>query len=341
MHQSPATNPPLEEETSSPKYSLRVKKSKLYTSNRPIRKVSANVSYKDTYDDLDMPSLPKKPKRVSRISGRGPSSDRLAVRGKATVHPKISHPIHIKKKKSLKVETPDQNLTENTMTTANSNSDAEDNLPLAELAKRSPAADAGDKDNSNASTNESTSKQKMEFVSKTVGLVKRKRKRNFNCTKCEACFPLQGELNSHYRDNHEPVKCPHCVTQFSTPCTLTRHLYMHEIPTKKCPCGEVFRFNSELKAHKLTHHWLPTHHCAHAGCDRSYFNAADLTKHVKTHKNMIWCCSKCKYTTKDKWLLKSHQRKHEHEHRYTCQKCGKGFIYHTQWARHKTDDSCS
>ena len=170
----------------------------------------------------------------------------------------------------------------------------------------------------------------MEFVSKTVGLIKWKCKQSFKCTKCDDRYPTQGALNKHYQEKHNKVKCPHCPMTFSTTCTLTCHMYVHESTTKKCCCGKTFRFDSELKVHKLTYHCLPTQHCAHPNCGKSYFSASDFTKHAKTHMNVTASCQHCAYETKDERLLKSHQRKHDRTICYICQKCGKRFIYHTQ-----------
>ena len=181
----------------------------------------------------------------------------------------------------------------------------------------------------------------MEFVSKTVSLIKWKWKRSFKCTKCDERYPTQGALNQHFRDNHDRVSCPHCSVSFSTSCSLTWHMYAHEIATKKCCCGQTFRFESELKVHKLKLCQLPTQHCAHPNCTKSYFSSADLAKHAKTYLNVTWSYEHCTYKTNDERLLKSHQSKDDRKVRYTCPKCGKGFIYHTQWARHKADSDCA
>ena len=100
-----------------------------------------------------------------------------------------------------------------------------------------------------------------------------------------------------------------------------------------------FTSGVSLRVHKLVHRRIKTQMCAHPGCGKSYFSSADLAKHARIHDKIEWNCSKCKYKTFDKHLLKSHQRVHEQIMKYTCQKCGKGFVYHTQWSRHrKTDD---
>ena len=157
---------------------------------------------------------------------------------------------------------------------------------------------------------------------------------------CNAGPKSQNELNTHYRNSHDKVKCYVCHQLFNTPSSLTRHLYWYEIPTKACRCGKVFCFNSELKSHKLKHRRIRTEHCPHPTCNKSYFSPNDLAKHVKTHSNKVWNCDKCTYSTKDKRLLKSHQRKHSQPVNYKCDCCAKAFVYHTQWKHHKTANNC-
>ena len=166
-------------------------------------------------------------------------------------------------------------------------SDPDDNISLSQLKKKLPQSSVN---KNNVEDTGSKTTKKMEFVLKTVGLIKCECKQSFKCTKCDDRYPTQGALNKHYWEKHEKVKCPHCPMTFSTPCTLTHHMYVHEIATKKCRCSKTFRFDSELKAHKLKHCRLPTQHCAHPNCGKSYFSASDLAKHAKIHLNITWSC---------------------------------------------------
>ena len=118
-----------------------------------------------------------------------------------------------------------------------SDSESEDNIPLAALRKKySETTDEEDNIPLSAlktgKQSEPAKKKRMVFVSKTVGLVKRKRKRTFKCEKCDNRYASQGELNTHYRANHARVKCPHCELTFTTPGSLSRHKYSHEVATK-------------------------------------------------------------------------------------------------------------
>ena len=197
----------------------------------------------------------------------------MAARGKPTIQPITSHPVQVKP--TRKVETPvaaaelENNLLDpapNVSPTGTASNDSDDNIPLSEIkAKLQHPQETG----SNIKQSPNPSRKKMEFVSKTVSLIKWKRKRSFKFTKCNDRYPTQGVLNQHFHDNHSRVSCPHCSVSFSTLCSLTQHMYVNEIATKKCRCGQTFRFESELKVHKLKHRWLPTLHCVHPNCMKS------------------------------------------------------------------------
>ena len=117
---------------------------------------------------------------------------------------------------------------------------------------------------------------------------------------------------------------------FTSPSTLTRHLYTHAEPCFKCRCGKGYHFAAELKQHKLTHCLIHTAICSHPGCKKSYFSQADLAKHSKVHENVQWQCPTYDYVTNDEGLLRSHKRVHDQKLRYHCIKCDIGFVYHTQ-----------
>ena len=144
-------------------------------------------------------------------------------------------------------------------------------------------------------------------------------------------FPTQGKLNRHYQRTHDKVRCSKCNMVFTSPSTLTRHMYTHAELHYLCKCRKSYHFPAELRVHKLTHRRICIAICSHPGCNKSYFSQADLSKHAKTHDNVKWNCSLCMYVTNDERLLKSHHWKHEQTVKYHCEKCGKGFVYHTQW----------
>ena len=95
--------------------------------------------------------------------------------------------------------------------------------------------------------------KKRVLVTRKIGLVKRRCKCTCKCPVCARSYPTQGELNRHYHCSHNKVSCSKCNMMFSTPSTLTRHLYTHAEPRFHCQCGKSYHFAAELCVHKLTH----------------------------------------------------------------------------------------
>ena len=207
---------------------------------------------------------------------------------------------------------------------------SDDDIPLNELCTKQEI---------DSTTTDKTVKRCV-FVMHRVGIIKHKRKRTCKCPICLKRYPSQGELNQHYRQVHDKIKCPDCPMVFTTPLSLQRHQYAHSLPRFHCRCGKGFYFLAELKVHKLKHRRTCTAICSYPGCTKSYFSQADWAKHAHTHLKIIWNCDRCDYTTNDERLLKSHKRKHKQKVKYTCSHCGRGFVYHTQWARHTNKNTC-
>ena len=312
----------------------RLRKRKLirHSSGRPMRRASRGVEY-----DEGLSSPKRKIRKLWRVLP-GPLQDRIAARHKRTIPPKTTHQIKINK--CLKEETGQDidhvNNASDHQNSPPSDNDSEDNIPLSELVK-----DKKDSPPKSDMTPSQKPRQRKVFVTKRIGLIKRKCIRTCKCPKCEKRFPNQGELNRHYRKYHDRVKCSKCPMTFSIPSTLTQHMYYHAEPRHFCHCGEGFRFLAEIRIHKLTHRRIKTAICQHPGCGKSYMSQSDLSKHAKVHEKVEWKCKLCDYTNYDKRLLKSHMRKHDQTVKYTCSRCGKGFVYHTQFKRHRTADNCT
>ena len=123
-------------ETTTHQYGLRIRKQPIHCSNQLTRKASHNICYTDTDNELDLPLPAKKPKIKLRASASSPSQERIVARGKPTIQPTTSHPVHVKP--TQKVETPmAAAITKNTTpdplpnerTTDNASNDSDDNIP--------------------------------------------------------------------------------------------------------------------------------------------------------------------------------------------------------------------
>ena len=100
------------------------------------------------------------------------------------------------------------------------------------------------------------------LVMKTVGIVRRKKKRKARCKICGNSCKNVKELNQHHRDTHDIVFCPDCNKAFSTRTSLDKHMYVHKAMDYVCDkCSQSFLFKSRLKQHKITHRTVATHSC--------------------------------------------------------------------------------
>ena len=174
------------------------------------------------------------------------------------------------------------------------------------------------------------------LVMKTVGIVRRKKKRKAHCKICgNSCKDVK-ELNQHHRDTHDIVFCPDCNKAFSTRTSLDKHMYVHKAMDYVCDkCGQSFPFESRLKQHKITHRTVATHSCMVKNCGHSFKNTGDLNHHVNQHTGIWYKCDFCTYQNKDKRNTESHQRIHvSGNEKYSCIHCSKKFKFNTQYRHH-------
>ena len=66
-------------------------------SGHPAQKASKNISYRNKYEELDLPPTPKRPKRPDVIGKSGPSADRIAACNRKSLPLNVTHPIRMKK----------------------------------------------------------------------------------------------------------------------------------------------------------------------------------------------------------------------------------------------------
>ena len=139
------------------------------------------------------------------------------------------------------------------------------------------------------------------------------------------------KLNVHFRQRHPALKCTKSDKTFSTPSGLDRHKYTHLEPRHSCTeCRAKFYFLGELKQHKTIHRKIPVFVYNRGKCDKYYMNHADLLKHVRTHTAEPINCDKCKYSTMNKRLFKSHQKLHTDEEPYSSDVCNRTFKHQNQ-----------
>ena len=151
---------------------------------RPVWQVSKNVNYLDVTSNQDIPLSPRK--HVHKGTNLSESSkERIAARGKKSIAPIKSHVSTVKKR--LKMETPSTPAMSSQAETAPDNHGdsgiqvemSDEDLPLSILKDKLQTEGTP------------TPKKKRVFVTRKVGIIKRKRKRTCTCQVCKQQFASQ------------------------------------------------------------------------------------------------------------------------------------------------------
>ena len=171
---------------------------------------------------------------------------------------------------------------------------------------------------------------------KTVGIVKRKKKRKAHCKICGYSCNNVKELNQHHKGTHDIVFCLDCNKAFSTRTSLDKRMYVHkDLDYVYDQCGQSFPFESRLKQQKITHRKVASHHCMIKNCNRSFRNTGDLNHLVNQHTGIWYKCDVCTYQNKDKQNTESHECTPVlGNEKYSCTHCDRKFKFYTQYRCH-------
>ena len=128
---------------------------------------------------------------------------------------------------------------------------------------------------------------------------------------CKARAKKWKEISDHYRHSHNKSnKCKFCQRKYSTPHSLTQHLYKHNKVTNQyiCKCSPTFPFRSQLRIHKLKHTRKLNNLCTECSLQFKYYH--NMLKHLRSHTAKEYSCDQCDYTG-TKINLKVHQTQHD------------------------------
>ena len=304
------------------------KRRRPYSSERIRRKSTETKFYRGMCNDSPKKKKPKTELLKPKYSG--PSKSRLEAQDKIerrnyNMRNGLKDDVNKRLTQSYRMFQPNRNA----------NDSDEDNAPdLPADTEKSDVKPSMEKE-----TKEDTENVvKCDVKTHTVGIKKHYKNtsgRKHKCKECAFVTDSSAKLNTHHKDNHQPVKCDVCKELFNTPSTLARHVYKHRELKFKCEqCGKRFPFEGDRDLHLNTHRTIKSFRCANPSCNKSYFSKGELDKHAKTHDNITWKCKHCMYTNSDERNLKSHMRVHSALKRYLCPTCLQLFKYDTQLRRH-------
>ena len=167
------------------------------------------------------------------------------------------------------------------------------------------------------------------------------KKETFHCDTCSKLFVSMESLESHKKSAHSSIICETCGKQFSQKANLLKHKLIH-LDKKPFPCkvcNKAFRQKANLQRHELIHSKdRKTVSCTE--CNKTFRCSWSLKQHMKNHAvannvvvppptdNLLYGCSICGQTYKDKDQLQMHFSVHQAPSAFGCGVCNQ--IYSTK-----------
>ena len=152
--------------------------------------------------------------------------------------------------------------------------------------------------------------------------------RPYSCTVCSRSFTYASIFEAHKASHtgHRPHKCTICEKAFGVKQRLTVHLKTHDKDEQnKCNvCNNTFPCWQELKLHKESAGCC-TVSVSCSTCGKSFSSKSSLRQHEKQHREKLFKCDRCEYTTMHKPQLRTHRLTHEGGKPHTCDTCHKSF----------------
>lgn len=123
---------------------------------------------------------------------------------------------------------------------------------------------------------------------------------------------------------HYKINCNHCLQPFECFSALEDHFRIVHNERAYVICCDTKMFKAGLLVDHLNYHNNPEYFkCLH--CDKTFQLRRRLLTHLKTHKELKYCCEICGRKFLDKKKLERHKITHmsAEEKKFPCKECGK------------------
>lgn len=132
------------------------------------------------------------------------------------------------------------------------------------------------------------------------------------CTYCLEEFATIFEKLAHMKTcSAKKFQCDHCSKSYFTKTELIRHLKIvsGEIKYVCNFCQKICSSTMDLKLHQTAHTNQKSYACSYPGCHKAFKTPAARSSHLETHSNVIFACTFCPSSFKQRALLQRHIRK--------------------------------
>lgn len=162
--------------------------------------------------------------------------------------------------------------------------------------------------------------------------------RYFTCPHCSKKFKQLNTLHEHVANDHEnrkPYACDICGNEIKTLRLYKQHMGRHEMNKSKYKCNLCdAEFPQQILLFKHIRENHPKSHICEI-CGASFKRKENLDQHMRKHESTVeerkkFVCpvEDCKSTFTRESNLKTHMKSvHGGVLPYTCEICGKGFLY--------------
>ncbi|KAF5280817.1 hypothetical protein FQA39_LY17964 [Lamprigera yunnana] len=190
-----------------------------------------------------------------------------------------------------------------------------------------------------------------EDYSLAADLKKRRRKRQWNCTKCCESFDTSRKLRTHrkvhrkkaddvqYNYRHDNAKnifiCYTCDFECVLKEDMEKHVLEHEDKFSCKVCDETFVKPYEYSCHLYNHDQAKGFSCPF--CKYTTHRRTAIMIHINTYhlRKFIYTCHICGKGFNDCVLFKEHNNVHEGKRPFRCIVCDKDFVFSSYLTSHQ------